>query len=141
MKDPWFVTLWRAGYWIVSRVLLPILFIASPVMVLIGAQKPDSNAIAALHLNSNQTALLVGTGGGVRCVGEACSQESTHTYLIWPGLSGASVMETSDGLKAVPVPGAGIVVFLAWLLGGWCMWRYWLKPITGSFRKSGGLAK
>jgi hypothetical protein len=59
MKDPWFVTLWRVGFWIVPRVFLPILFIASPIMVLFGAQKPDSNAIAALHLNSNEIALLI----------------------------------------------------------------------------------
>jgi hypothetical protein len=137
MKDQWFVTLWRAGFWIVPRVFLPVLFIACPIVVLFGAQKPDSNAIAALHLNSNEIALLVGVGGGSKCVGETCSQESTHTYLIWPGLSGASVTEASDGLRVTPAPGAGIVVVLVWLVGGWCMWRYWLKSTIANLPGSG----
>jgi hypothetical protein len=137
MKDQWFVTLWRAGFWIVSRVFLPILFIACPIVVLFGAQKPDSDAIAALHLNSYETALLIGVGGGAKCVGSSCSHVSTHTHLIWPGFSGASVTVDDDGLRVTPVPGAGFVVVLVWLMGGWCMWRYWLKQMATSLRHDG----
>ena len=138
MKEPWFVTFWRAGLWIVPRVFLPMLFIASPIVAILGAQKPDSNAIAALHLNPNESALLIGIGGGAKCVGRDCSQVSTHTYLIWPGFSGASVTEDDDGLRVTPAPGAGFVVVLVWLVGGWCIWQYWLRPMTRNLRKPKG---
>jgi hypothetical protein len=104
LKQPWYTTLWRCGIWVMPRVLLPALFIALPAVVLFGYQNPEVGAMAALQLKSGEVPLLVGVGRGFRCVGKSCSEESTHTYLIWPSFSGASVSETRDGRKVAPVP-------------------------------------
>jgi len=68
MRGSWYITLWRMGRWLVTRLLLPGVAVATPFVIAFGMLRPDANAISALRLRSHEFALLVGVGGGEKCV-------------------------------------------------------------------------
>lgn len=144
MSASWYVALWRTGRWIVTRVLFPGITVAAPFVFAFGLLRPDANAISALSLRAHEVALLVGFGGGEKCTTGTtpeCSMISNRTYLIVPSLSGAGVIETPEGVQVMRMPGMGIIILMSWVIGGWCVARYWIQPMSSNLRWSGHSAQ
>jgi hypothetical protein len=143
MRDEWYASLWRIGKWLLTRLLLPVVTAATPIVIAYGLVHPDTDAIAALKLGSHDKALLVGFGSRASChvaSDNDCSSVTTKTYLILPGLSGATVEEARSAVAVSTTRSVGIEILLIWLVGAWCAWRYWLRPIASNFRWNGHAA-
>jgi hypothetical protein len=66
---------------------------------------------------------------------------SNRTYLIVPSFIGAGVSETPEGVKVMLVPGMGIIILISWFIGGWCVARHWIRPMSANLRWRGHSAQ
>jgi hypothetical protein len=84
---PWYRTLWRIVWWVFTRIWAPFMAISWPLLEVYGALQARQDDLAALGVQRQEFAVLVGiAGGGKTCVNsQPCEITSAQrSYLVFP---------------------------------------------------------
>ena len=140
MNEPWWRTLGRITFWLMSRILFPLAAIGVPALIIYGALHPRTDDYTALRLEGREVALLIGTGGGDVCDTSRtrCSRTFGRTYLVVPRVfldgSEYQISEAGGNISVTTAHGAALMFLGYWALGIWCVWKYWIHPLASNYR-------
>lgn len=133
---PWWRTLARIVWWLLSRVWAPFMAIGWPILIVYGFCNPNPADMALLRLKGGETTLLIGMAGS--------ETQGQRSYVVLPrALSDAGVMVINDEAQSSMVTeqkGAAVFAFLIWALTLYLTWRFWVRGILASIKEVRGRA-
>ena len=148
MREPWWRTLSRILWWVLTRVFSPLMALAWPVLIIYGFTVPRVVDHTAMHMRHGEVAVLIGTAGGdltaglaslnPTCRNPAACSLGQRSYVVLPrALSDAAVTAVDDtpaGTVVTVEPGSAILVFLVWAACSYGTWRYVIRPMASNNR-------
>ena len=127
---PWWRSLARIVWGILSRVWAPFMAIGWPVLIVYGLCNPNPSDMALLRLKDAETALLIGVAGN--------GAQGQRSYVVFPRvMSDAGVVvinDTAESSMVTEQKGAALITLLIWALTLYLTWRYWVRGILGLAR-------
>ena len=120
VEAPWWKSLARIVWWVLSRLWAPFTAVGWPALALYGALQPRLSDLDALHLRRGEVAVLVGSGA------TQCS------YIVAPrDLPRAAVSQVDEAAGTFTVidhPGFAFIVLIIWVSCVYGTWYFWIRP-------------